>query len=344
MVSAPATASVQRQVKFITITNNNTASVQVKIQMNFSTVIRLLCTVTIDPSDTLQYTDSEGFTILSYNSGIKTLGANNLNITLGNSTVSSGQFILSNSNSVSFGLSGATTTTATTANVPQQLTITGSIQRKISMSAFESPNAKFSANSAVVSSAAAVGNVSLQRFLLPYDMTATRLDLFASLTVQNATNGTWSISVGFYTRTGSTLGTLYTTNSGLAFGSGGTTNQATNYSGISGMRIRSFSLGVAPNSTWAFTPGEYWFGCINSATAQGASTAQVTIMGMSTFPIIGTPGGDNDNNGGWGFFTASTGAFPSTINITNGIFYCGTVSNASNAMRQPYFRMYGTYG
>lgn len=180
-------------------------------------------------------------------------------------------------------------------------------------------------------------NVSLQRVQIGSFLSATRLDMVAHLTCVASQAGQWSISVAVYTRSVSTLSMASSTFSGVAFASLGASNNSDSYNGISGTRIRSF----AP-ATWAFTPGEYWFGVINSVVGSVATTGSVSILGDMNVSIGGVPGGNNDTVGGRGIFSAASGAFPASINVTD-VLYCNTVANnASGVARQPYFRMYGT--
>jgi hypothetical protein len=45
-----------------------------------------------------------------------------------------------------------------------------------------------------------------------------------------------------------------------------------------------------------------------------------------------------------GVFSALTGAFPNSMNVTSDIVYAATAgATQSNINRQPYFRMFGTY-
>ncbi len=204
---------------------------------------------------------------------------------------------------------------------------------------FDAPHAGLNANGAVSSSGSQ--NLSLQCVIVPTELTVTRLDILAAMTINGSTSGSWSVSVGVYTRdaSGVTINLWNSTSSGSQWSSGSGSTAAGTYGGISGTRWRSFAV-----ASWSFTPGEYWFGFINSITGVGASVPGLTIYGQSSIPIGGTVGGNNDSIGMMGLFSAATGAFPTTIQISSGILYGTTgAATASNIARQPYFRMFGSY-
>lgn len=319
IASAPS-ASTQRQIKLITVYNNDTASARVIIKKDTAGTEKILCKILLNVGDSLIYSDGKGFNIITTDGGFKNSDAQGyLGFAAGASTINSGTVIFSNSNNINFGLNGSTITAS--ANNYQA-------------SFYEVGFAEYNANAAATNSAAI--NLSMQRFFIPYNIVATRLDLLAHLTVAGSTNGTWSISAGVFTRNANSINSASTTFSGVNFGSGGATTNTNSYSGISGTRVRSISL-----NSWSFTPGEYWFGFINSVQGPAGTTGSVTIYGQSSVSVLGIPGGNNDSLGLKGIYSNATGAFPSTMNITD-IYFAHTQSG-SIIMRQPAFRLYGTH-
>src|SRR3990167_4201088 len=69
MVAAPG-ASTQRQVKFLSIYNADTASATVTVRYNNNGTTRILGKVALAAGDTLQYTDGNGFTVITDTGGI----------------------------------------------------------------------------------------------------------------------------------------------------------------------------------------------------------------------------------------------------------------------------------
>ncbi len=67
ILAAPG-ASTQRQLKFLSVFNNDTAAATVTIRYNDNTTLRTLAKVSLGVSDTLQYTDGEGWRVLSESS------------------------------------------------------------------------------------------------------------------------------------------------------------------------------------------------------------------------------------------------------------------------------------
>lgn len=337
IVSAPS-ASTQRQVKYITICNTNDATVHVKIQYNTNSVLKVLCKIALNPFDTLQYTDSEGFSVIAFNSGLKNTAAKGLLISASSGSLSSGTLVLSNSSythghNITMGMTGTTANTSLSGGYA--ITVTGSVKRAISASHFEVPSAKAIAGYVAPNNSANI-NLSLQRFIVPYDFEATRLDLIAVFSASGAGPYSWSVSAAFYTRNGSSLSLWNSTSSTNHITAAGASNNTNSYVGVSGTRFRSFSV-----ASWSFTPGEYWFGLLNSASA--TNSISVTFVGQSSVSFAGIPGANNDSIGNSGLYTAATGAFPTSINVTNGIFYCNTANTGQSVNRQPYFRMFGTF-
>jgi hypothetical protein len=322
IIAAPGDGSTQRQIKQITIYNADNATATVAIQKYNGTTRRIACKVTLLVGQTLQYNDGEGFKITDERGGEKTSRVANLAISAGTQSVSSRNVSFVNSNGITWGLSDSS-----------QLTM--SLSRPTA-SFFEPYSLDLQANAVATNSAAA--NVSLYRFMLPYYMTVNRLDLIANLTVAASESGTWSVSVGLYTRAGSTLSSAFSTYSGIAFASLGTTSDTGSYRGLSGVRFRTFSA-----NNWNLTPGEYWFGVINSVQGPSGTTGSVSFYGRSSYSIQGALGTINDVIGIGGLYSGASGAFSSEIRLSE-IFYASNSGNTCASLNKfPYFRMFGTF-
>lgn len=70
IVQAPA-ASTQRQVKYLSIYNADTATIQVTVRVNNNSTIRTLITVSLLPSERIEFVDSDGFRVLDAGGAIK---------------------------------------------------------------------------------------------------------------------------------------------------------------------------------------------------------------------------------------------------------------------------------
>ena len=70
MVAAPA-ASTQRQIKFLSVQNEDTVNATVILQYNDNGTIRRISKFTLSPDDTLLYTDGEGMRVLDSTGSLK---------------------------------------------------------------------------------------------------------------------------------------------------------------------------------------------------------------------------------------------------------------------------------
>lgn len=339
LVAAPS-ASAQHQIKHINVTNTNTTSVHVTIRVLETATARKVCAVTLEPMDTLQYADGEGFSVLSFTSGYKSSAAKILVLAVDSVTRSSGILSFSNSNNshsanISFGMTG--TNASISISGGGNVSVTGSLSRYITDFAFECPRQQFATNYAAATNSAAI-NLSMQRFIVSYDFEATRLDFLANISVGGSRAASWTIFAGVYGRTtGGSVSLLSSQSAAITFTSGGATNNSSVYLGNSNMRVRSFSVG-----TWSFTPGDYWLGVINSnSTNQSAVT--VSYAGASSLQLLPLEGLSYDTAGNAGLYSAATGSFPATIELQSGIIYGHTGVTNQTVNRQPYFRMYGTF-
>jgi hypothetical protein len=123
VLSAPG-AATQRQVKFLSVQNNDTASATVTVIYNDNGTQRTIWKGLLAVGDNLQYTDGEGFRITNSDGSIKTAsvggGSGILGVSAGTASMSSGTLSFANSNGVSFGLNGSTLTASVATNYQSQ--------------------------------------------------------------------------------------------------------------------------------------------------------------------------------------------------------------------------------
>lgn len=70
IVAAPA-SSTQRQLKFVNIYNADTVAASVTVRLNDNATTRILLKTALNPGDTLQFMDTEGWSVISNNGQIK---------------------------------------------------------------------------------------------------------------------------------------------------------------------------------------------------------------------------------------------------------------------------------
>lgn len=330
IVSAPGDASTQRQIKQITIYNADSASAVVTIQKVNGANTRILCKVLLETTDTLQYNDGEGFSVVKA-TGTAVSSSTTIGISAGTQSISGpNMVVLSNSNNISFGMSGSSQVTAS------YLGPTASF--------WEFPFGWYVNNT--YQTTTATGNVYFYRFYIPFYMTATRMDALGSLSVAGSTAGSWSIYGAIYTRSGDAISMASSGIGSSTWNSGGATNQYNSYHGVSGTRWRSMQVSMA------FTPGEYWFAFSNSVSGVAGTTGSVGFSGMTGIALSALPGGGLglNNNGNetrfWGvngfypiLYASST--LPEIVNYDE-IIWCNSAANAS-VFRVPYIRFFGSH-
>lgn len=235
-------------------------------------------------------------------------------IIAGGSTLTTGQIVFANSNGISFGV----TNNSVTASMP-------------TVSMYENLLDYPTANAAATNSGAP--NVSMQRFSVPFAIQATRLDYLAHVTVAGSTNFSSTMRAMLYTMTGQTANSLASASMTVSASSGGATNNVSGYSGQSGTRWRSMTIG-----TWNLTPGEYMLGFLNSVSGVAGTTGSMTIYGKSNVPVLLNPGGVAVTQC-WddGIYSAATASLPTAISL-NQIDQTNAVARA-----QPFFRLIGTF-
>jgi len=221
--------------------------------------------------------------------------------------------VFSNSNGISFGANGGTIT----AQLP-------------SVSLFR-PDAEIAGSFSLVPSSG-TSNMSLRRFSVPFQISATELDLLAHLTVAASTAGSFTLSAALYTFAGSSASSVSSASVGYTFNSGTNSTAGSIYGGNSGTRWRTMSVG-----TWNVTPGEYLMAIMGSINGPAGTTGSMTLYGNSNVSNAGVIGGGNFSQyWGDGLFNAGTGAFPASIHLS------AVNQTGAQVMGQPQFRLIGT--
>lgn len=221
--------------------------------------------------------------------------------------------VFSNSNGISFGANGGTIT----AQMP-------------SVSLFR-PDSDIAGSFSIVPSSGTT-NMSVRRFSIPFQISATELDMLAHLTVAASTAGSFTLSAALYTFAGSTASSASSASVGYTFNSGTNSTAASIYGGNSGTRWRTMSVG-----TWNLTPGEYLMAIIGSIAGVAGTTGSMTIYGNSNVSNAGVVGGGNFSQyWGDGIFSAGTSAFPASIHLS------AINQTGGQDVGQPNFRLIGT--
>lgn len=233
-------------------------------------------------------------------------------ISAGTALASTGTISFSNANGISFGLNGQT--------------LTASLVR---ISRFE-PGDDMVAPNALVAASTTL-NLSFQRVTVPLAISATRIEMLMNLTVVASTAGSYTLSFGIYTMSGSTAN----------LASSGSRSQAwvsSEYNSYSGTRWRSASL------AWNVTPGDYLLGVMGSINGPAGTTGSMSIYGGSAISVSPREGltatsiGNNPFYFADGLYSAATGAFPASLHATTAILQTGAL-----VLAQPYFMLFGTY-
>lgn len=237
-------------------------------------------------------------------------------ISAGTTQITSGQVVLSNSNGISFGANGQTIT----AQLP-------------SISYWDN-RFQEGAQSAVLSSSAPNLSLQIASFALP--IAATRADMFARLTVVGSTAGSYTISMGIYTMSGSTASRASSSSVAVTWNSG-TSNAVSLYGGQSDIRYRSVPLG-----TWNISPGNYMIGVIYSISGVAGTTGSMSVYGAigANLNTIAVPGGGAQSAYfADGLYTTGTAALPASIHLSD----IAQTFTASSVEMQPYLQLAGTF-
>lgn len=267
-----------------------------------------------------------------------------INVSAGTTSSNVSAITFSNGSNVSFGFDGSNITASVATSLTNINVSAGTTSNNLSAVTFSNANGvTFGLNASTVTASVANGLASLsswwpgppvtsfsmgtnslvlQPAIVEQNITATQILFLGSLTTGGG-GGTISLSFGFYTNNASTLSLVSSVSTSY------------NITGAGQTGIQYISASVA---SWAFTPGVYVFGFIQTAnSAVVLGTWFGTASGMSiTTGIVGSltkyilPG----------YSTSTTGAFPSSIAQSN----TGYVrdARATSPLLQPTFTMMGT--
>jgi hypothetical protein len=302
LVAAPA-ASTQRQVKFLTVYNRDTASVTVTIKLDVSATDTILYRAVLAPNEILQYADGEGWSTLDSNGNRKAqLGIGVSALAASGGTITSGQASFAASNGIYFGVNGQTITA-------------------------RAENCEFVEPKGVVSSRAmGQGTFYLQRFRIDAPCIANAAYLALHISNSSSAGGSVSIYGALYTRTGSTWNSVITFTRGISYNS----TLGTSYTNISGTRVWSLSL---PATT--LPPGDYAYGIGWSVVTGLTSGSYTYFLNRSAFAPTGSEfgAGNVTNPNYWGVYRVATSNAPSSIHVTD------WTQTASAAGAQPWFML-----
>ena len=264
-------------------------------------------------------------------------GGSSVNISAGTTSNNLTNFVFSNSNSVSFGLSGSTIT----ASIPNQTfvfsnsnnisfgvagsTITASAGRP-QMSQLMWPEYAWETNFPVANA-----TFSMQHFNAKADIIATQANLLAILSGNTNSSGALTVSLGIYTMSGSTMSLASSDSRVISWTSGSQTTIGSIYGGVSGTRYRTVSL-----NNWSVSAGDYMLGMWFRTTNNGTWN----IFGIQGPTIVGALDANETNNycNGLSNSSYSTGMIAS-INVTNTNY----VRTGGNALQQPGIVFLGSY-
>lgn len=251
-------------------------------------------------------------------------GADNFNLVVSADTTSNAvsQLILSNANSVSFGLNASTVTA--TVEFPGAFTYP-----------YYNPKDKY------IQTLGTWGNGSL--FMQPMQVQNVQFDRVAipmylsNADNQNSTMGlSITLSWGLYTRNASSFSLLSDYSSTTTFqGTIGTANSNL-YRGI-----KLWTIGL----TKTLTEGQYYVGMISSVTNTRGTISNIVVsqQASSFFGLFGQPYAlTAQYTRGLGFYSTSTNAFPASIAISQlfgAATYTTAAGSATNVLRTPIFYM-----
>jgi hypothetical protein len=236
----------------------------------------------------------------------------------GTTSGSGGTLSFSNANGFTFGLNGSTITLSASLTAAAPVLSFYQNMQAAQFASFTTPQ---------VSTAI---NLSLQRFSVPWNMTATLLEMPGALSVLGSASAEYSLSVAVYTLAGLSASRMSSAQATASFASGSNSTLSSVYGAWTNTQWRSVAIG-----SWNFTPGEYMFAFMMSAT--GSSAIAFSWHGMSSLSVRGFMGGERSFYWANGVYTSATGAFPDVLQLSQ------LIQTGSTPNRQVFFQMHGTY-
>jgi len=238
-----------------------------------------------------------------------------LSISAGTTFMTAGNLVLSNSNGVSWGVSGSTVTAGP---LPISYWDNRNIQPPYALSSY------------------AGQQVSFQRITFANQIAATRMDVLAHLSaVVTGTDG-YRFELGIFTESNQTMAIVSSGSINVTY-SNGAGSAESEYLGQSGLRWRSVPLG-----TWNITPGDYFLGFCYSRLG-GTIAQSMSVYGHTNPQPTGVANALTIGNNIDGIYTKALGTSPFaaggsvTTFVRNDILAGGT-----GALIQPYVRFVGT--
>ena len=292
-------------------------------------------------------------------------GITAINLNAGTTNADLTNFVLSNSNNVSFGLNGSTVTATATVAATRELGIVshigGNVVSSVSQLAFSNAsNVTWSLSTAanaatVIASVAAAGggmtfsgidpipggmiieNQYGQNSLAVHPVTFpnVQFDRFAMpIKISNGSStslvATISVSfrLGLYSSNASTLSLMHSMSATTSFN----VSSSNNSSLYTGLRYITLPW------TTTITQGQYWYGFVSSTASAGAALAMRNgMVSQSVNDFAGYLGSSNASlqvRLGNGFFSATTGALPASVAFSQ-LRIAATNTASSMAFRAP---------
>lgn len=247
-------------------------------------------------------------------------------ISAGTASMSAGQVVFSNSNGISFGLSGSTVT----AQMPavSYWDNLGQLPPSVQVAA--------------VTDSTQTGAVSFERVRVGSQIFATRLDVLANLSATQFTSTAgYQLYVGIFTLNASTASIASTGSVEVTFSTAAGGN-VTEYGGQNGLRWRSVPLGA-----WSVTPGDYLLGfyVLNDKT-NGFTFTWNMLARTSPAPLLGVADATSLGYFGDGVYASSAGTAPFAAGGNVSSLHMSRVqaagNNLSSLLAQPYVRLIGS--
>lgn len=269
-------------------------------------------------------------------------------ISAGTELASTGTVVFSNSNNVSFGMSGSSVVTAVAAvNVSA-----GTTSQNLSAVTFGDANGVSfglvgSTVTASVAAGAAAGTVfafsqdadfvtnfpvsqaaaSFQKLSLPMNLSATQLAIMAA--VSATASGALTVSHAVYTMSGTLASLASSASRALSWAAGTATTASSVYGGASGTRYRTLPV------DYAMTPGDYLFAWALSTE----NAASVRVFGRAGLNVVGTFDGVELTQFLPGTSVGTVSALPVSLAATD----TGYARTGFSALLQPGAILFGTH-
>lgn len=326
MVAAPA-GSTQRQIKFISVFNRDSANVTITIRLDDTSNERTLWRGILAPNEMVQYADGEGWNVLNSSGVKKTLLNGGVTALVANGGSATGPLIyLRGVPGVSFGVNGQTITYGETP-----------------LNVFHPDDGMDDVGGgAAVTASSGGANLSFQWFNIQHPIQPNLLQYTAGIAQAQSREGTVTAYAGIYTENAGTMSLASSASQSFSWTSGNTTintSRSDSYVLISNPRPWMMTL-----NTWLVTPGSYYLGMFWSAAGQAGSLPAVTVYFKSNRLIeygalSNSTASSKSYWGGDGLYSVATGALPNYISKSD-LWQV----NHTGALRQPLFKLYATSG